>query len=397
MAATRLIPMHVNKGKTIAQSLGDRTDYAKNPEKTDKGELVTGYQCDPMTVDEEFLLSKRQYEQITGRRQRHEVIAYQIRQSFKPGEITPEDANRLGQELALRFTKGKYAFIVATHTDRAHVHNHIVFNSTSIDGTRKFKNFWLSSIALQQVSDLVCLENGLSVITPKPYKERAKRTDYPHRVKNRDVLCEDIDAVLQKKPESFEAFLQELRALDYEIKCGKHISVKGKKQARFIRLSSLEEGYTEADLRAHFLGQQKHKPRKKRNCHTDARPFNLVIDIQSKLQNKGAGYQRWASVYNLKQMSKTLLFLRDHKIESMEQLDQLVRQQTAKRDALLSSIQQSEKRLAEIGTLKKHIINYSKTRATYEEYRKAGYSKKFLEAHREEITLHKAAKAAFDE
>lgn len=397
MAATRLIPMHVNKGKTIAQSLGDRTDYAKNPEKTDKGELVTGYQCDPMTVDEEFMLSKRQYEQITGRRQRHEVIAYQIRQSFKPGEITPEEANRLGQELALRFTKGKYAFIVATHTDRAHVHNHIVFNSTSIDGTRKFKNFWLSGIALQKVSDLICLENGLSVITPKPYRERAKRTDYPRRVKNRDVLCEDIDAVLQKKPESFEAFLQELRALDYEIKCGKHISVKGKNQARFIRLSSLEEGYTEADLRAHFLGQQEHKPREKCNHRTDARPFNLVIDIQSKLQNKGAGYQRWASVYNLKQMSKTLLFLRDHKIESMEQLDQLVQQQTAKRDALLSSIQQSEKRLAEIGTLKKHIINYSKTRATYEEYRKAGYSKRFLEAHREEITIHKAAKAAFDE
>ena len=397
MAATRLIPMHVNKGKTLAQSLGDRTDYAKNPEKTDKGELVTGYQCDPMTVDEEFMLSKRQYEQTTGRRQRHEVIAYQIRQSFKPGEITPEEANRLGQELALRFTKGKYAFIVATHTDRAHVHNHIVFNSTSIDGTRKFKNFWLSSIALQRVSDLVCLENGLSVITPKPYRERAKRTDYPRRVKNRDVLCEDIDTVLQKKPESFEAFLQELRALDYEIKYGKHISVKGKNQARFIRLSSLEEGYTEADLRTHFLGQQEHKPREKRNYHTDVRPFNLVIDIQSKLQNKGAGYQRWASVYNLKQMSKTLLFLRDHKIESMEQLDQLVQQQTAKRDALLSSIQQSEKRLAEIGTLKKHIINYSKTRATYEEYRKAGYSKKFLEAHREEITIHKAAKAAFDE
>ena len=397
MAATRLIPMHVNKGKTLAQSLGDRTDYAKNPEKTDKGELVTGYQCDPMTVDEEFLLSKRQYEQITGRRQRHEVIAYQIRQSFKPGEVTPEEANRLGQELALRFTKGKYAFIVATHTDRAHVHNHIVFNSTSIDGTRKFKNFWLSSIALQRVSDLVCLENGLSVITPKPYRERAKRTDYPRRVKNRDVLCEDIDTVLQKKPESFEAFLQELRALDYEIKYGKHISVKGKNQARFIRLSSLEEGYTEADLRAHFLGQQEHKPREKRNYHTDVRPFNLVIDIQSKLKSKGAGYQRWASVYNLKQMSKTLLFLRDHKIESMEQLDQLVQQQTAKRDALLSSIQQSEKRLAEIGTLKKHIINYSKTRATYEEYRKAGYSKKFLEAHREEITIHKAAKAAFDE
>ncbi len=397
MAATRLIPLHVNKGKTIAQSLGDRTDYAKNPEKTEKGELVTGYQCDPMTVDEEFMLFKRQYEQITGRRQKHEVIAYQIRQSFKPGEITPEEANRLGHELALRFTKGKYAFIVATHTDRAHVHNHIVFNSTSIDATRKFKNFWLSSFALQRVSDLICLENGLSVIAPKPYKERTKRTEYPRRVKNRDVLCEDIDLILQKKPESIDAFLQELQQLNYEIKYGKHISVRGKNQTRFIRLSSLEDGYTEADLRAHFLGQREHKPAAKQRTRTNARPFNLVIDIQSKLQSKGVGYQRWASVYNLKQMSKTLLFLRDHKIESMEQLDQMVMQQVAKRDALLTSIQQSEKRLVEIGTLKKHIINYSKTRSTYEEYRKAGYSKKFLEAHREEITLHKAAKAAFDE
>lgn len=337
MAATRLIPLHVNKEKTIAQSLGDRTDYAKNPEKTEKGELV------------------------------------------------------------LRFTKGKYAFIVATHTDRAHVHNHIVFNSTSIDATRKFKNFWLSSFALQRVSDLICLENGLSVIAPKPYKERTKQTEYPRRVKNRDVLCEDIDLILQKKPESFDAFLQELQQLNYEIKYGKHISVRGKNQTRFIRLSSLEDGYTEADLRAHFLGQREHKPAAKQRARTNARPFNLVIDIQSKLQSKGVGYQRWTSVYNLKQMSKTLLFLRDHKIESMEQLDQMVMQQVAKRDVLLTSIQQSEKRLAEIGTLKKHIINYSKTRSTYEEYRKAGYSKKFLEAHREEITLHKAAKAAFDE
>ena len=114
MAATRLIPMHVNKGKTIAQSLGDRTDYAKNPEKTDKGELVTGYQCDPMTVDEEFMLSKRQYEQITGRRQRHEVIAYQIRQSFKPGEITPEEANRLGLTLESYKEKDRWAAVIFT-------------------------------------------------------------------------------------------------------------------------------------------------------------------------------------------------------------------------------------------------------------------------------------------
>ena len=145
MAATRLIPLHAAKGHTVAQSLGDRTDYAKNPEKTEKGELVTAYGCDPFTVDEEFMLQKRQYEQSHGRQNRETVIAYQIRQSFKPGEITPEEANRLGHELAMRFTKGKYAFIVATHTDRAHIHNHIVYNSVSMDGSRKYRNFWMES------------------------------------------------------------------------------------------------------------------------------------------------------------------------------------------------------------------------------------------------------------
>lgn len=119
MAATRLIALHINKGKSIAQTLSERTDYSKNEEKTDGGKYISSYECDARTADEEFLLSKRQYEYMTGRRQEHDVIAYQIRQSFKPGEVTPEEANRIGYELGMRFTKGKHAFIVATHTDRA--------------------------------------------------------------------------------------------------------------------------------------------------------------------------------------------------------------------------------------------------------------------------------------
>lgn len=400
MAATRLIPLHVNKGQTIAQSLGDRTDYASNPEKTEKGELVTGYMCDPMTVDEEFLLSKRQYQQITGRESRHDVIAYQIRQSFKPGEITPEEANKLGQELALRFTKGKYAFIVATHTDRAHIHNHIIFNSTSLDATHKFKNFWLSSIALQRISDLICLEHGLSVIKPKPYRERQKRTEYPKRENLRDGICSDIDAVLQGTgPKNFEEFLQNLESAGYEIKRGRQIAVKGKNQKRFIRLSSLREGYTESDLRSYLeAGSTRQQPATNTQKRSSSdHPFNLIIDIQTKLQAKGAGYRRWAAVYNLKQMSKTLLFLRDHQIESMDQLETQIHTQVEKRNSLLSQIQTAEKRFAEISALRTHIINYSKTRSVYESYRKAGYSRKFLEEHREEITLHKAAKQAFDD
>lgn len=218
IAATRLIPLHINKGKTIAQTLNDRTDYAKNPEKTEKGDLVTAYECDPFTVDEEFMLSKRQYEHSTGRRQKHDVIAYQIRQSFKPGEVTAEEANRIGYELAMRFTKGKHAFIVATHTDRPHIHNHIIFNSTTLDGSRKFKNFYLSYLAIQKISDRLCVQHGLSIIEPKPYREREKRTDYPKNPSFREGICEAIDTILQQKPEDFEALLRMLEEYGYEVK-----------------------------------------------------------------------------------------------------------------------------------------------------------------------------------
>ena len=396
MAATRLIPLHAAKGHTVAQSLRDRTDYAKNPDKTEKGELVTSYGCDPFTVDEEFMLQKRQYEESRGQQKRETVIAYQIRQSFKPGEITPEEANRLGRELAMRFTKGRYSFIVATHTDRAHIHNHIVYNSVSMDGRKKFRNFWLSSFALQRVSDLICLENGLSVITPRPYSERDNGTKYTKRETVRQTICADIDVAVAGRPKDFEAFIKALETAGYEVKQGKHLAVKGKGRKHFVRLSSLPEGYREDDIRAFLSGEKKHESKAQAPPHRE-KPVNLLIDVQKKMQEKGSGYARWATVYNLKQMSKTLLFLRDHKIENLDQLRTLASDKTARRDELLSSIKASEKRLAEIAALKKHIINYSKTRATYEAYRKAGYSKRFFEAYREEITLHKAAKQAFDE
>ena len=221
MAATRLIALHVNKGKTVAQCLADRTDYSQNAAKTNDGEFISFYECDQKTADEEFLLSKRQYQHITGRQQKNNIIAYQIRQSFKPGEITPEEANQVGYETAMRWTKGKHAFIIATHIDKAHIHNHIIYNSTSLDATRKFKNFFLSGLAVQRLSDMVCLEHGLSIITPKPYRERQKRTVYPKKRTQRDELCDAIDAVLKQKPKSFDDFTQALADMGFEFKDGK--------------------------------------------------------------------------------------------------------------------------------------------------------------------------------
>lgn len=164
MATTRIIPMHLNKGKTLAQCLADRTEYGMNPDKTEGGALISAFACEPETAVSEFALSKREYRELTGRVQESDVIAYQIRQSFKPGEVTPEEANRIGYEFAKRFLKGRHAFLVCTHTDKKHIHNHIYWNSTALDCTKKFKNFIGSYRAVRRLSDLICAEHRLSVV-----------------------------------------------------------------------------------------------------------------------------------------------------------------------------------------------------------------------------------------
>ena len=395
MAATRLIALHKNKGKSVAACLKSRTDYAQNPEKTEQGELVSSYECSPLTVDEEFMLSKRQYELTTGRRQRSDVIAYQIRQSFKPGEITAEEANKVGYELAMRFTKGKYAFIVATHTDREHIHNHIIYNSTALDSTRKFRDFLLSGLAVQRLSDLICLEHQLSIIEKKPYRERQKRTLYLPKESNRDRLCSVIDTILTEKPNDYDDFLKKLEQQDYEVKRGNYTSVKGARQKRFIRFRTLGVGYSEEELKAVIAREAEHCPHQKQQ--PKAKPFNLLVDVQAKLaEGKSGGYARWAKKYNLKEMSKTLIFLQEKKIGSIEEMQERVDAATTRYHELGDSIKVAETRMAEIAVLRTHIVNYAKTRPVYDAYRKAGYSKRFLENHRAEIALHKAAKTAFD-
>ena len=335
---------------------------------------------------------------VTGRRQKSDVIAYQIRQSFKPGEITAEEANKVGYELAMRFTKGKYAFIVATHTDREHIHNHIIYNSTALDSIRKFRDFLLSGLAVQRLSDLICLEHQLSVIEIKPYRERQKRTLYPPKESNRDRLCGVIDTILAEKPKDYEDFLQGLEQQGYEVKRGKYTSVKGARQKRFIRFRTLGAGYSEEELKAVISGEAEHHPRQKQKRIVPEQKFQMLVDIQAKLaEGKSMGYARWAKRYNLKEMSKTLIFLQENKIGSIEEMQERIDAATARYHELGDSIKATETRMAEIAVLRTHIVNYARTRPVYDAYRKAGYSKRFLDTHREEITLHKAAKTAFDE
>lgn len=394
MAATRLIALHVNKGKTVAQCLADRTDYSQNAEKTNNGEFISSYECDPKTADEEFLLSKRQYQHTTGRQQKNNIIAYQIRQSFKPGEVTPEEANQVGYETAMRWTKGKHAFIVATHIDKAHIHNHIIYNSTSLDASRKFNNFFLSGLAVQRLSDMVCLEHGLSIITPKPYRERPKRTIYPKKRTQRDELCDAIDVALNQKPKRFEDFIQSLADMGVEFKDGKQPAFKGKEQKRFIRLCSLGEGYSKEELQAVVSGKSLRKSR----TAPEQKQFHLLIDIQEKMaEGKTVGYEKWAKKYNRKEAARTVILLKEKGIDNYDDLVAYTENLSSRFSELSDSIKVAEKRMIEVQALQKHIKNYHDTRQIYVEYRKSGYSKKFFEEHRQEIILHQAAKKAFDE
>ena len=201
MAATRLMALHIVRDRTLAESLKERMDYTEDELKTEQKRYISTYGCDIETADEEFLLSHREYHANVRDIRKKEIIAYQIRQSFKPGEITPEKANEIGYELAMRFTKGDYAFTVCTHTDKKHIHNHIVFNAISMDGKKKFRNFYYSGIAVRRISDILCFENGLSIIKPAPYAERKKKGRYSrkgHFSDKRLEFLKDIEAKVQE-------------------------------------------------------------------------------------------------------------------------------------------------------------------------------------------------------
>lgn len=391
--------MHYIAGKTILQCLSERIDYAKDEDKTADGELVSSYECDPETASSEFALSKREYFTLTGRTQEHDVIAYQIRQSFKPGEITAEEANRIGYEFAERFLKGNHAFIVCTHINRRHIHNHIIWNSTSLDCTRKFRNFWFSTNAVRKLSDLICTEHELSVIeNPKPHGlTYDKWLGNNAKPSHREIVRAVIDDIVTKKPADFDAFLKLLEEQGFSVKRGKHLTLMHTDFKKEIRLDSLGDGYTEADLRAVLSGEKEHTSKKRRNILTPQKN-TLLIDIEAKLhEGKGGGYERWAKVHNLKQMAQTVNYLREHDLLDYDELKKKSSDATTRFNDLSEQIKTAEKRMAEIAVLKTHIINYSKTRDVYTAYRKSGYSPKYLAEHESDIILHRAAKKAFDD
>lgn len=369
MATTRIMPLHTGKGRTESRAISDIIDYVANPQKTDHGRLITGYECDSRTADAEFLLAKRQYIAATGRvRGKDDVIAYHVRQSFCPGEVTPEEANRLGVEFAKRFTKGKHAFIVCTHIDKSHVHNHIIWSSVNLDCDRKFRNFWGSTKAVRRLSDTLCVENGLSIVeNPKPHgKSYNKWLGDQAKPSHRELLRAAIDNALAQKTANLDELLKLLQESGCEVsRRGKSYRLKLSGWDKVARLDSLGEGYTLEDLLAVLTGKKEHTPRQKPAMQADPPKVNLLVDIQAKLQaGKGAGYVRWAKVFNLKQMAQTMNYLTEHNLLDYAVLEEKAAAATAHHNELSARIKAAEKRMAEIAVLRTHIINYAKTRET---------------------------------
>jgi len=396
--------MHVSTKRSPPLTIHDRIAYAMNPAKTDRGQWVIGYGCDPATAAAEMLLTKREYELQNGpeRAKPSNILLYQIRQAFAPGEITPEEAQQIGYELAMRFTKGKHQFIVATHVDKQHIHTHILFNSTTIDGSRKFRNFLGSSFALRKISDRLCLEHSVSIIEhpSKAHKHYGKWLGDEKPLSQRDQLRNDINCALAKKPATLDAFLSDMRTAGYEIKQGKYLAFRKTGQQRFIRLRSLGDSYSEESIRAIIAGE---KPVNAQSKHTHApapevqERVSLLVDIQSKLlAGKGVEYERWAKKFNLKQMAQTLNYLTEHQLLDYEKLSTRALEASNQFSTLSSEIQSTDAQMRELAGLREHIFHYRSTREVYIAYRQSGYNKQFYTEHEAEILLHKAAKTAFD-
>ena len=371
--------------------------------------MISSYGCDHMIADAEFLLSKAKYKAATGREQRRDadVLCYQIRQSFKPGEITPEEANRIGYETAMRWTKGKYQFFVCTHIDKEHIHNHIYYNSTAYDRSRKFRNFIGSSFALRRLSDRVCLEHDLSVIANPKLHSKGRYLHYGQwlgenqKLSQKEQIRLAIDAALTERPKDFADFLRRMETAGIQVKRGRggviSFLVPGQQRAARFRASTLGDGYGPEDVQAVIDGKSPTRTAPVRRAPTPRR-VNLLIDIQERMrQGKGPAYERWAKVYNLKQMAAALQYLKEHQLFEYDDLAAKTDAATERFHTLAGDIQQTEAELSRVSDLMAAVVQYAKTRPAFDGYKAAKYSRKYLAEHEAELADYRAAKAAMAE
>ena len=379
--------MAVTKIKPIKSTLKKALDYIQNPDKTDGKMLVSSFGCSPETADIEFAFT------IAQALERGNNLAHHLIQSFEPGEVDYQKAHEIGKQLADAVTKGQYEYVLTTHIDKGHVHNHIIFCSVNFVDYHKYNSNERSYYGIRNMSDRLCRENGLSVVAPqkggkgKSYAEYiAEKTGTSWKGK----LKTAVDALIPQVS-SFEELLSRLQSAGYEIKPGKYVSCRAPGQERFTRLKTLGTDYTEEAIRERIEG------RRTRAAKAPKREtgVSLLIDIENSIKAaQSRGYEQWAKIHNLKQAAKTLNFLTEHQISQYEDLTAKIEEIQTESEKAGDALKEVEKRLADMAVLIKNVSTFQKTKPAYDTYRKARNKDRYRAAHEGTVILHEAAAKA---
>ena len=381
--------MAVTKIKAIRGTLSKAIAYILNPEKTDEKLLVSSYGCASETAAREFEWTRRIAEQKGMNPVR--IIARHVIQSFEIGEVTPELAHEIGKQFADEILGGKYEYVLTTHIDKDHVHNHLIFNAVDFVDYHAYKSYKRIYYDMREVSDRLCKENGLSVIPPsqnkgmsyKEYTEAKRGTSWKQKLK------QAIDRLVITAKD-YDDFLRLMQEAGYEIKPGKYISFRAEGQDRFTRSKTIGENYTEERIKERIAGRT---PRRSQR-QTTPKGISLIGDIQERIRLiDSKGYEHKAKLTILKEAARTLNYLTDNNLLQYADLEKKVEDVHSSYDRTGKELKGVEARLREVQPLIKNISNYQRLKPVYDAFQKAKDKPGFKAKHEAELVIFEAARS----
>ncbi|MFQ9249933.1 MAG: relaxase/mobilization nuclease domain-containing protein [Faecalibacterium prausnitzii] len=381
--------MAVTKIKAIRGTLSKAIAYILNPEKTDEKLLVSSYGCASETAAREFEWTRKIAEQKGMNPVR--IIARHVIQSFEIGEVTPELAHEIGKQFADEILGGKYEYVLTTHIDKDHVHNHLIFNAVDFVNYHAYKSYKRIYYDMREVSDRLCKENGLSVIPPsqnkgmgyKEYTEAKRGTSWKQKLK------QTIDRLVITAKD-YDDFLRLMQEAGYEIKTGKYISFRAEAQERFTRSKTIGENYTEERIKERIAGRT---PRRNRR-QTVPKGISLIGDIQERIRLiDSKGYEYKAKLTILKEAARTLNYLTENNLLQYADLEKKVEDIHSSYDRTGKELKGVEARLREVQPLIKNISNYQRLKPVYDAFQKAKDKPGFKAKHEAELVIFEAARS----
>ena len=383
--------MAVTKIKAIRSTVDSAISYIINPAKTYEKLLVSSFGCSVETAAKEFDWTRETAVQ-------HgmpdvKIIARHVIQSFDIGEASPEVAHEIGKQFADEMLGGKYEYVLATHVDREHIHNHIIFNAVSFVDHHAYKSYKKIYYDMREISDKICAENGLSVIPPtqgkgmeyKEYSEAQKGTSWKQKLR----FAIDKNIVLAK---DFDDFIRLMQKSGYEIKQGKYISFRAEGQERFTRTKTIGDNYTEDKIRERISRDFGRK------LPTERKGVSLIIDIENNIKaQKSKGFEHWAKINNLKEAAKTLNYLTENNLLQYSDLESKVSELRAAFSKNTTDLKAVEGRLKEIQPLIKNLDNYRKLKPVWDEFSGIKNKLAFREKHRAELIIFESSRKALKE